>query len=323
MAIPTVMVVAVWSFPVQAVEPEENDPLARPRETSISYEGSLGSIDLSRRSSAGRLFDRPDIFSRDTEARADSVGEWGIAARYRSRSQRTEINLYWLQSGERPFEPRPALAATGPSSGFGGEATAPYPEGVRLLGAGIQANLHKASLGSDLQVQRDAWFESPRPEAAAGKGEPQEKLNYMVSSIARVRLSAAYALPATALWESATVRLNFGRQRVASLSRNAVATDPSANRTNQSVQLLFIPAWTEVLPNLDVSLPISLSYSARAQAPLPGLDKAYKGGQFSIGASAVYQKDWNANLRYMHYLEAPNSPYKDRNFLWLSIQRSF
>ena len=246
-------------------------------------------------------------------------GDWGISARYRSRPLKTEFNFYWSESRETRL-PSPSAATLPPAAPPGDDYSSLYPQGARLLGAGFRTSLRQASLGSDVQLSRSAAFIDTAPAAAA---DPQDKLNYIASQIVRVRLSAAYSLAPTALWDSATLRVNVGRQRLNSLSRNAVAIDPGANRHSRSIQILFTPSWSEVLPNLDLSLPVSLSYSPKAQTPLPGVTSTYKGSRLSIGASAVYQKAWNADFSYMHYFEESTSPSRDRNFLWLSIRRSF
>lgn len=276
------------------------------------------------RSGEGPFAELPAAFPRTSETAAGPKNEWGISARYRSRILKTDFNLYWSEFQDRPSPPVPGSAMGQVPTLGDGENPQAHPAGMRLLGAGFRTTLDKASLGTDIQVRRNASFADIAREASPLPGaEPQNKLDYIVSNLVKVRLSAAYALPATALWDSATMRLEFGRQRLTAVSRNAVAIDPGANRHARAVQFVFAPAWSEVLPNLDVSLPVALSYSPKAQAPLPGFDGTYKGGRFSIGASAVYEKTWKADVRYLHYFGEPTSPLKDRNFLWLSIQRSF
>lgn len=257
------------------------------------------------------------------------LGDWGISARYRSRSLNTEFNLYWAESQERRLQSPPGSGAAVPPAVFmGDESARAYPEGVRVLGAGFQTSIRRGSVGSDVELSRNTAFTGAPLDSVPGTGaDPQDKLNYVASQLVRVRLTGAYSLPATALWDSATVRLNVGRQRLNSVSRNAVAIDPGGNRHSRSVQLVFTPGWSEILPNLDLSLPLSLSYSPKAQAPLPGVDRTYKGFKLSVGASAVYQKSWNADVSFIRYFQdaasSSSPPSRDRNFVWVSIQRSF
>lgn len=223
--------------------------------------------------------------------------EWGIGARYHGRPARTEFSFYWLYQRERVAYPAGAQAGA-----------LPFP----WAGPGLGSE----SPGRALPL----FFPPPLEDQPRGAAEGRNAFSYLAVHLQR--LSALYDLPPTSLWDSATLHLEAGRLRHNG-SRSESAFVPGSGQS-RAVQILFNPAWSEALPNLELSVPIALSYSLKSQVPLPGVEGRYKGGRFSIGASAVYDKAWNADLRYIHFFGESDTPLlRDRNFLWLSIQRTF
>ena len=189
----------------------------------------------------------PAVFFQGRETSTGEGSRWATySARYRSQYLKTEVGLHWSEYRENALQPLPE-GETPPGPGPLGSDAGPHSgPGVAYIPPGSAPN-----------------------QAAA----PRNDLDSIAGQIAKVRLSAARSLPATALWDSATIRLDIGRQRLANAPRNPAAFDPGSNRHSRAIQLQFTPSWSEVLPNLELSLPIALSYSPKAQAPLPGLKR--------------------------------------------------
>ncbi|MBS1190481.1 MAG: hypothetical protein H6R10_2273 [Rhodocyclaceae bacterium] len=290
-AIATATMMAAWSLPAPGTEGDGAGLAAR----SLALYGSR-------------------------ELAAGNPAGWNLGAWYRPRSG---FGLYWARLPEMEPRLRPGSGAGLGTLLAGSEYGPSYPETVGLLGAGFQSPRRHASLGSEIQVRDDGLPGSLRPATppADADADPLTRL-LNLSKTVRLQMSAVYALPSTVLWESAALRLEAGQQRFAGL-RSGGAVDPAAKRDARSARFLFAPTWSEVLPNLDVSLPVSLSYGTKSQAPLPGFNGSYKGGKFILGASAVYQKSWNADVRYLRFFGESSTPVKDRDFLWFSVQRSF
>ena len=86
---------------------------------------------------------------------------------------------------------------------------------------------------------------------------------------------------------------------------------------------MFEPHYFQVLPNLDLSLPIGLGYN------LTGRSFSYYAqnggtGDFEVGVSALYQSVWKASLTMTGFIGAPDrQPLADRDIIAFSVERTF
>jgi hypothetical protein len=137
-------------------------------------------------------------------------------------------------------------------------------------------------------------------------------------------VSATYVLPAVPLWDSATFLGEVGWQRLTGITKNRNAFDPGRRRDAWGFQMVFTPSYFQVLPNLDVNVPLTFGYTPQGKSPLPVFHGPHKGGAMSVGLSAVYRKVWNAGLLFTwFYGNEEFQTVKDRNFISLSLQRTF
>jgi hypothetical protein len=83
------------------------------------------------------------------------------------------------------------------------------------------------------------------------------------------------------------------------------------------------PHYFQVLPNLDIAGVAELGFN------LAGRSFTYYAqdsgsGDFRVGISATYLSAWKAGMTYIGFLGAPTrQPLADRNFVMLSLQRTF
>ena len=99
--------------------------------------------------------------------------------------------------------------------------------------------------------------------------------------------------------------------------------DPTRERHAWGFSVNLTPAYFQVLPNLDLNVPISLSYNPKGRSPAAAFS-GHKTGSLSLGLSGEYRKIWNATLRFTTYL-GPESrqTLSDRDNISLSVQRTF
>ncbi|MGH8484071.1 MAG: DUF1302 family protein, partial [Pseudomonas sp.] len=123
--------------------------------------------------------------------------------------------------------------------------------------------------------------------------------------------------------------------RVMSVSKNNDALDPNADRDATSLRLVYEPMYRQLLPGLDVSVPIGASYTNGASEALGTGFGADNGGDINIGLKGNYLNTWNLGLTYTHYygpentfLDADNhytfeQSLKDRDFIAFTVSRTF
>ena len=105
--------------------------------------------------------------------------------------------------------------------------------------------------------------------------------------------------------------------------------------------MIFTPAYFQVLPGLDLEVPIGLGYNfdGRSGAVANFNGGSSHGGDFSIGVNGTYQNVWKFGVSYLRFLgdefsfvTPQNSAtpmlsfkqtLKDRDFISFNIHRTF
>jgi Protein of unknown function (DUF1302) len=90
-----------------------------------------------------------------------------------------------------------------------------------------------------------------------------------------------------------------------------------------SARAVFTPTWFQVLPGLDLGLPIGLGYTPLGHSSIDTTENA-GAGDATIGVSATYRAVWQAAAAFTHFIGgSTNQPLADRDFVSISLARSF
>jgi hypothetical protein len=134
-------------------------------------------------------------------------------------------------------------------------------------------------------------------------------------------LNGVWLLPQTSLWNSGTLQGELAYQRLDKVTKNAnifyseshacrfgylpggiVAgkrnkKDGCATDDSLALNLSFAPEWAQVLPGLNLKMPVSLSYGAMGNSPTLGgsAEGAYK---WSIGLTGTYRTVYELGMAY-------------------------
>lgn len=298
------------------------------------------------------------------DQRARNSGQGGFQFRY--RADETDYGLYLIRFHNKNFQsvtniglvpttiPAAACSAAlhaqgipigtacflagGPTSyrlayheginAFGGSASHAF-DGVNLaIEASIRNNQDLASTGAvDLSALGVG-------AAANNSGNPA----YATGNTAHVNISGIWSFQPNALFRESTFTGEIAWNRVLHIARNPSAVDPLATRDATAFRGVFTPAFRQVLPGLDLELPIGLGFSpkgSRSMALGSGALPPDGGGDISIGVETTYLNVWKAGLNYTHFfgsegtfLNAANGySYKqslhDRDFVSFSIRTTF
>lgn len=266
---------------------------------------------------AERLLVGPGLgFVRGADVKAKDSGQGGAQIRFRPSGGDIEYGLYALRyHSKAPFLSVSPGEGADPTAGVVGTYRLVYPENIKLFGASFSTAVGDANVAGEVAVRRGTPLDSSGPGIAIG-------------NTAHAQVSAIYILGRSAWWESAEVVGEVAWNRITSIKTDAASLNPNASRDAWGLRVQFSPTWYQVIPLLDLSLPINLGYSpkgASAAAPI-GTDE---GGDITIGVNAEYAKQWKARLAYTHYFGEPGlvttfqQSLKDRDFLSFSVQRTF
>jgi hypothetical protein len=305
------------------------------------------------------------------DQRAKNSGQGGIQLRFRDDA--TDYGLYLIRFHSKNFQQvtNVGLAQTtvpnaGCAAAFGpaGVTMGPfspcflaggpvsyrlaYNEGITAFGGSVSHTFGDANVAAELSFRHNQDLASSGAFNASALGGAATNNNsnpgYATGDTAHFNTSVLWSLQPTVLFNEASVAAEMAWNRVLHIARNPVnavgvaALDPRATRDAVAFRGVFTPTYRQVLPGLDIEVPIGLGFSpkgSRSMAIGPGTFPSDGGGDFSIGVNGIYLDSWRVGLSYTHFfgpegtfLNAANAfSYKqslhDRDFIAISARTTF
>ena len=274
-------------------------------------------------------------------------GQGGVQLRWTPSGGNYEVGLYAAQYHEK------VLAA--PVFDFAnGNVHLAYAENVRTAGASVSTTLAGVSWALEGSYRWNAPLTSS-PAVVGLPGGPascgtKDTPCYAVGETLHANLSALYVGNATPLWQGATVLAEIAYARRMKVTKDAfggIGGGLAGNTTKDAFasRVVFEPQYFQVLPGLDISVPIALGYNfgGRSSAVFKfGNTGTSNAGDYSIGLKGKYQNAWNVSLNYTDYFGtaktftetlvpgsgAPRQltfgqDLRDRGYLSFSLSRTF
>lgn len=252
-----------------------------------------------------------------------SQGQFGVSLR--ATIGEVDLGLYAIRFHAK----EPAVwtwwgRSPDPSIGKVGEYQLFYPSGIELYGASFSTYAGDSAVAGEISLRRRmplvsltpaSGYWTPDPgEASFGGTARGDTLHGQVSSIMQFERSR--------LWDGAELSVEAAANYRLNITTNANVFDTTRNRFALSFRGLFEPHYFQVLPNLDISLPVSLGYNAVGRSSID--DAQYAGsGDLEAGLAATYRSVWRARLTVTTYFgSAERQPFSDRDFAMLSFERT-
>ncbi len=276
---------------------------------------------------------------------AKDSGQGGLQLRIRPESMDTDFGFYATQYHDKTPQiyifpmsaPLPPVPLT---------YNLVFPEDIRSYGASFSTVFGLANVAGEVSVRRNTPLVSHiiiLNQAQAAVADNNSNPFYAVGNSAHANLSTIISLSPSSLWQGGSLLGEVAWNRRTSITQNPTALDPNVDRDAWGFRTVFEPAYYQVSPGLDISVPIGLGYNPHGKSSVVaafngGVDH---GGDLSIGVNGDYQRVWKLSAKYTHYLGSenvlaipsvsPNSPlmnsfgqtFKDRDFIVFSIQRTF
>ncbi|MFN3984542.1 MAG: DUF1302 domain-containing protein [Rhodocyclaceae bacterium] len=216
-----------------------------------------------------------------------------------------------------------------------------YGEGIRTFGASATTSIGQLNLATEVSLRKNAPLNSDPVISIGQTADNRGNIGYAVGNTAHANLSGIYVLQPGALWGGGAVVAELAWNRVLSVDKNREALDPNTTRDAWGMRMIFAPAYFQVLPGLDLEVPIGLGYNLKGRSGAIGNFNggASRGGDLSLGVNGTYQNTWKFGANYVHFfggefsfVTPQNSPgpvlsfkqtRKDRNFVSFHLQRSF
>ncbi|MBB5497599.1 DUF1302 domain-containing protein [Paraburkholderia sp. MM5384-R2] len=278
----------------------------------------------------------PNPLLRGANQDAKNSGQGGLQVRFSALD--TDFGLYAVRFNSKSPQIVNDIGAAGVPTNY----HLVYHEGITALGASASHTF------GDIQVAIEASIRNNQDLASTGSNDVSALTGtaandnsgnpaYAVGRTAHMNASTLWTLPSSPLAREASLTAEVMWNRVLSVTKNPQALDPNSTRDAWAFRMVLEPTYRQVLPGLDISVPLGLGWSprgSRSQALGPSLP-ATNGGDMSIGLKGSYLDVWRFSLNYTHFYGPaatmmngfpPTFTYgqfmKDRDFVALSISRT-
>lgn len=200
-----------------------------------------------------------------------------------------------------------------------------YPRDIWLEGGSFSTNIGAANVAGEVSARENQPLATGLNVPAASNntnGNPA----YPVGTTLDMQLSTIYVTPALSFDPGgATVTGEVVVNHVLGGIKNKAALSPGLQGTAAAFDLGIAPTYYNVVSNLDVTIPVSITYDFLGRSEMD--TSIYHGnGVFDVGVTGTYRHTWIASLSYQDYLGKPNTTYNqiaDRGFVSLNLQHTF
>lgn len=267
-------------------------------------------------------------------------GQFGVQLKW--RLDETDLGFYAARYHDKGGQLFGRLDRFGPTSPFGtlpGAWFYEFPESVKTVGISASRSIGDFNFAVEASVRNDMPLRSqnilygffpgqPRPQVAKGR-------------TAHLNLSTLATFGPNFLARESSLLAEIAWNRVLSKDDPDNELDKGRTRDATAIQLLYAPTYRQVLPGLDISVPVGLRYTIDGNSSVTVWD-AEGSGSANIGIEGTYLNAWQFGLTYTHYIgsEIPfvdyrpllsggsaiyghGNPLGDRNYVALWLRRTF
>lgn len=235
-------------------------------------------------------------------------GDWGVNVRWRpSFLGEPDLGFYY-----RKFDDMNPSWATQLARTPGGalQAHTVHARDIEVLGASFATNVGSSAVSSELSYRKNTPLVSASPIFAS-----QADLEGALGNTWHFLINSTTAFNKSQFFDGAVLLMELTHQRLDRVTQNpthfrSANTQPGAcgehtivrgcaTRDATHFAVLFSPKWQQVMPGVDLSLPLVFQRGLKGNAPTGGINE---GGQvFRVGLVADYQARHNFELAYTNY----------------------
>lgn len=213
-----------------------------------------------------------------------------------------------------------------------------FPKGVKTAGFSASHSVGDFNIAGEASVRWDMPLRStnmlypsafaPAPQFATGK-------------TAHLNLSTLATFGPNFIARESSLVAEIAWNSVLKYNDPAGELDAGRTRSATAIQAIYSPSYRQILPGLDISVPIGLRYALDGRSAITAWD-ARGNGSATLGVEGTYLGVWQFTATYTRFLGNPvpfveyapllkggpaifstGNPMADRNNIALSVRRTF
>lgn len=282
-------------------------------------------------------------FRRTADAKGRNSGQFG--AQFKFKIGDVDYGLYAARyDAKDPIGVMDLTSMTATSGSY----REMYARNIKVFGASFSTVVSETNVAGEISTRRNTPLAIPGdlvmstiPNADNGSNTPYARGNSL-----HINLSAISVFGGNGIWGGASFVGELGYNRLLNVTyRPSVppgVPDPvnsNATRDEAAMRLVFTPTFFQVLPNVDLDVPIGIGVNLFGRSPVVQMSP-WHGGDITFGLNATIHHRVKVGLNYTHFFgpagtanspvtaQAPNYAsyrqyYKDRDFVALTVQTTF
>jgi hypothetical protein len=276
-----------------------------------------------------------DPLYRTADRTPHGIGQFGVALR--SQSDTVDLGLYALQ-----FDAKLPVPAYNYNAGT---YNLVFPRHIELLGASFSTYAGNSNIAGEFSVRHNmpllagAGAGAALDSAAAGGGlyaapnspafaappqlPPQNGPAFATGDTWHAQTSIVAQLAPSRWWNEAALQAEIAANDLFDVTSGRAAVLPGRTHFALAGRAVFTPQYFQVLPGLDVSVPIGLGYTPIGRSSIDAA--TYQGaGDVTLSAAATYRQVWQTALAFTHFIGGATAQrLADRDLVSISFGRSF
>lgn len=248
-----------------------------------------------------------------------NTGQFGAAVKWRPEAADLDLGAYALRFNEKT----PQIFTT-----TAGTFIQAYQENIQLYGLSASTTLGPLNTAGEISYRRNqplAFSSTNGPvltpgESAQGAGPLGDVFLWELNSI--------YAGKAGPFYDDISFAGSIAGQQVVSITHNEQYFDTSKSRTAVGLRGVVTFDYYQVLPGLDLQVPIGVGWTILGRSPLPAGFNTYNygdaAGDVTISVQGTYAQTWKGGISLTTYFGPVSSNlYRDRTFVIATVSDSF
>lgn len=199
-----------------------------------------------------------------------------------------------------------------------------YPTGIQLYGASFSTYVGEIPLAGEFSLRQNMPLVSNPVLVPAGfPADGDDHPLYAVGNTLHGQVSTVTTFGATPFWQRADLNFEVAANDVLTITKNPQAREPQTDRFAAGFHVTFEPAYFEVLPAVNLSVPLGFGYGLFGNSSVDETENA-RAGTLNFGIGATYRSVWQGSLTFTHFVgKNIHQPLADRDFISFSVQRTF